>query len=350
MQAVTEHGAEHGVEMNHRVTKTGRNKGKESVTYRTADMPIDKNGKKRYVDKALGHGYVFEGGLDKATGEIIPGIRAQLEDNAAGKWFPGRPQYRKPAPPKETPQHSDEELAEARSVMQQLAEEERHTVAKLAEQARRERQKQQEWDELLSGGSRDLSWVDEALAESDDTPEQSREGAARHTERPAKQPSADHPAETDEEGSGTRIYTTEEEPRRERRTPAEPVEKPTVRPKKRSKHSRALDWIDEALAEDDGIPAQSRKDTTEAEPPPEPPVPAMPVEKPAVAPPQPPVPPAAEVEEDQRSQKKQPVSKRRPASNEGSPGQPKKPGGKQEALRRLRHRVNEAEDQDDLQK
>lgn len=350
MQAVTEHGAEHGVEMNHRVTKTGRNKGKESVTYRTEDMPIDKNGKKRYVDKALGPGFVFEGGLDKATGEIIPGIRAQLEENAAGKWFPGRPRHRKPASPKEAPQHSVEELTEARRVMQQLAEEERRTVAKLAEQARRERQEQQEWDELLSGGSRDLSWVDEALAESDDTPEQSREGAARHTERPAKQPSADHPAETDEKGSGTPIYTTEEEEQRpERPAPAEPVEKPTVRPK-RSKHSQALDWIDEALAEDDGIPAQSRKDTTEAEPRRQPPVPAEPVAEQAVVRPQPPVPPAAEDEQETKSRKEQQVSKRRPSSKEDSSGQPKKPGGKQEALRRLLHRVNETEDQDDLQK
>lgn len=94
-----------------------------------------------------------------------------------------------------------------------------------------------------------------------------------------------------------------------------------------------------------------RPSAEEEEAPQQPPIPAEPVEEPAVSRPQPPVPTAAEDEEEERSQKKQPVSERRPANKEGSPGQPKKPGGKQEALRRLgSEKYTEPSAEDDLQR
>ncbi|GAA1119281.1 relaxase/mobilization nuclease domain-containing protein [Nesterenkonia jeotgali] len=110
---------EHDVDMNVRVTKSGKNVGQTNLSYRTGDM-------KQFVRGArLGSHYAFDDTVDEATGEIISGVGSQLEANAAGAPRQGRPAAHQTAPPKPDPVASDEELAEARETMERLAAQER---------------------------------------------------------------------------------------------------------------------------------------------------------------------------------------------------------------------------------
>lgn len=111
--------AEHDVDMNVRVTKSGKNTGQTNLSYKTGDM-------KQFVRGArLGSHYTFDDTVDEATGEIISGVGSQLEAKASGAPRQGRPTPRQTDPPKPVPVASEEELAEAQEVMERLAAQER---------------------------------------------------------------------------------------------------------------------------------------------------------------------------------------------------------------------------------
>lgn len=110
---------EHDVDMNVRVTKSGKNKGQTNLSYRTGDM-------KQFVrGTRLGSHYAFDDTVDQDTGEIISGVGSQLEANASGQPRQGRPAANQADPPKPDPVASEEELAEAQEVMERLAAQER---------------------------------------------------------------------------------------------------------------------------------------------------------------------------------------------------------------------------------
>lgn len=110
---------EHDVDMNVRVTKSGKNTGQTNLSYKTGDM-------KQYVRGArLGSHYAFDDTVDEATGEIISGVGSQLEAKASGAPRQGRPTPHQTAPPKPAPVATEEELAEAQEVMERLAAQER---------------------------------------------------------------------------------------------------------------------------------------------------------------------------------------------------------------------------------
>lgn len=131
--------AEHDVDMNVRVTKSGKNTGQTNLSYKTGDM-------KQFVRGArLGSHYTFDDTVDEATGEIISGVGSQLEAKASGAPRQGRPTPRQTDPPKPVPVASEEELAEAQEVMERLAAQERIDIredrldAWIDDLARRER-------------------------------------------------------------------------------------------------------------------------------------------------------------------------------------------------------------------
>ena len=115
-----------GVETKHSVTKSGRNKGKETLSLRTTDMPVDTNGNKRWRRGAeLGAHFTLMDTTDRATGEVIPGIRSQLDAITRGEEPERRPARVQAGAPKPVRVPTPDELSEARTVVDELARSER---------------------------------------------------------------------------------------------------------------------------------------------------------------------------------------------------------------------------------
>ncbi|WP_404464718.1 relaxase/mobilization nuclease domain-containing protein [Micrococcus antarcticus] len=114
-QALTER----GVELHHRVTKTGKNRGKQTVSFKLPEMA-------RYVGaRRLGAMYAWDDTVDTATGEIVEGIESQLEANRSGRRRAPRPAPVTTRPPRPVATLDDAGIAEARALVVRLAEQER---------------------------------------------------------------------------------------------------------------------------------------------------------------------------------------------------------------------------------
>ena len=94
---------EHGVAVNHRVTRKGKPGETHALSYRLPEMPQNVRG------TSLGEYYAFESAI------------AQLEANAAGLPRESRPERVQAGPPRPVDLPTNAELAEARAVVAQLA-------------------------------------------------------------------------------------------------------------------------------------------------------------------------------------------------------------------------------------
>lgn len=122
------------VETKHDIVQTGRNQGKETLSLWNKERGTDKNGKRRWRrGSALGAHYTLMDTADKTSGEVIPGIKSQLEATSQGKEPERRPARVQAGPAKHLPTMTTEEISEAERLMVRLAQRERERRAAEAE-------------------------------------------------------------------------------------------------------------------------------------------------------------------------------------------------------------------------
>ncbi|MEJ5920057.1 hypothetical protein [Corynebacterium sp. H78] len=121
--------AEQGIESHYRTTKTGRNAGRQSISFKLPHMP-------RFTGaRTLGSRYGWDDVVVAETGEVIEGIGSQLECNAAGRPRQSRPTHAQTPPSRAASTPTQAELDEAQRVVDELARSERELVARLAREA-----------------------------------------------------------------------------------------------------------------------------------------------------------------------------------------------------------------------
>lgn len=120
---------EQGVEAHHRTTKTGRNAGRQSISFKLPHMP-------RYAGaKRLGARYGWDDVVVAETGEVVDGIGSQLEANRLGLPMAPRSSRMKAPPPRPVSTPTTAELDEAQRVVDELARSERELIARLARES-----------------------------------------------------------------------------------------------------------------------------------------------------------------------------------------------------------------------
>lgn len=123
-----------GVETKHDVVGTGRNKGKETLSFWNKDRGTDKNGKMQWRrGSALGAHFTLMDTVDRTSGEVIPGINSQLEAISQGMGPERRPVRVQAGPAKPLPTMTTEEISDAEHLMVRLAQRERKRRAAEAE-------------------------------------------------------------------------------------------------------------------------------------------------------------------------------------------------------------------------
>ena len=107
---------EMGAQTNHRVTRTGVNAGRESLTVKLPHMRAFAGAKR------LGSRYDVEDTVNKDTGEVLVlGLRSRLELKGGGSPRPKRPEPVKAGPPRPIEPPTPHEISTAAAVVAQLA-------------------------------------------------------------------------------------------------------------------------------------------------------------------------------------------------------------------------------------